>query len=44
MQENVQEFLDQDAPQAEDLEDYVEATEEKPKKKGFFGGLFGGRK
>lgn len=33
-----------DAPQAEDLEDYVEETEDKPKKKGFFGGLFGGRK
>jgi fused signal recognition particle receptor len=44
VQEEAQEFFDQDAPQAEDLEDYVEATEEKPKKKGFFGGLFGGRK
>lgn len=44
VQEDVQEFFDQDAPQAEDLEDYVEETEAKPKKKGLFGGLFGGRK
>ena len=35
-----------DAPQAEDLDDYNDAenNEDKPKKKGFFGGLFGGRK
>ena len=34
------------APQADDLDEYndVQEVEEKPKKKGFFGGLFGGRK
>ena len=33
-----------DAPQADDLEDAEETVEEKPRKKGFFSGLFGGRK
>ncbi len=38
-----------DAPQVEDLDDYADEVqetveEEKPRKKGFFGGLFGGRK
>ena len=42
---DVQEFIDdlKDAPQADDLDDTNEA-EDKPKKKGLFGGLFGGRK
>ena len=44
VQEEIADLMD--APQADDLDDYndVEETEEKPKKKGFFGGLFGGRK
>lgn len=56
LKEDVEEFIadlqddfqqdaqdDMDAPLAEDLDDYVE-EEDKPRKKGFFGGLFGGRK
>ena len=43
VQEDIADFMD--APQAEDLEDVEEeAVEEKPRKKGFFSGLFGGRK
>ncbi|MBO4948679.1 MAG: signal recognition particle-docking protein FtsY [Peptococcaceae bacterium] len=44
VQEEIAELMD--APQADDLDEYndVEETEDKPKKKGFFGGLFGGRK
>ena len=44
VQEEIADLMD--APQADDLDDYndVEETEDKPKKKGFFGGLFGGRK
>ena len=43
VQEDIVDFMD--APQAEDLEDVEEeAVEEKPRKKGFFSGLFGGRK
>ena len=42
----VEEFIAdlKDAPQADDLEESEEAVEDKPKKKGLFGGLFGGRK
>ena len=56
LKEDVEEFIadlqddfqqdaqdDMDAPLAEDLDDYVEEGD-KPRKKGFFGGLFGGRK
>ena len=42
IQDELQDLMD--APQAEDLEDVEETVEEKPRKKGFFGGLFGGRK
>ena len=43
VQEDIADFMD--APQAEDLEDVEEeAVEENPRKKGFFSGLFGGRK
>ena len=44
VQEEIADLMD--APQADDLDEYndVEETEDKPKKKGFFGGLFGGRK
>lgn len=44
VQEDITDLMD--APQADDLDEYndVEETEDKPKKKGFFGGLFGGRK
>ncbi len=42
VQEEIEDLMD--APQAEDLEETEEAVEEKPKKKGFFSGLFGGRK
>jgi len=44
VQEEIADLMD--APQADDLDEYndVEEAEEKPKKKGFFGGLFGGRK
>ena len=44
VQEEIADLMD--APQADDLDQYndVEETEDKPKKKGFFGGLFGGRK
>jgi len=44
VQEEIADLMD--APQIDDLDDYndVEETEDKPKKKGFFGGLFGGRK
>lgn len=44
VQEEIADLMD--APQADDLDEYndVEETENKPKKKGFFGGLFGGRK
>ena len=43
VQEDIADFMD--APQAEDLEDVEEeAVVEKPRKKGFFSGLFGGRK
>ena len=42
IQDELQDLMD--APQAEDLEDVEETFEEKPRKKGFFGGLFGGRK
>ena len=47
VQEDMAEWMGDDlmdAPQAEDLEDYEEEPKDKPKKKGFFGGLFGGRK
>ena len=44
VQEEIADLMD--APQADDLDEYndVQEAEEKPKKKGFFGGLFGGRK
>ena len=44
VQEEIADLMD--APQADDLDEYndVEEAAEKPKKKGFFGGLFGGRK
>ncbi len=44
VQEKIADLMD--APQADDLDEYndVQEAEEKPKKKGFFGGLFGGRK
>ena len=44
VQEEIADLMD--APQADDLDEYndVGEAEEKPKKKGFFGGLFGGRK
>ena len=44
VQEEIADLMD--APQADDLDEYndVEESEDKPKKKGFFGGLFGGRK
>ena len=42
VQEDLQDLMD--APQAEDLDDVEETVEEKPRKKGFFSGLFGGRK
>ena len=53
LKEDVEEFIADvqddiadlmDAPQADDLEDAEETVEEKPRKKGFFSGLFGGRK
>ncbi len=53
LKEDVEEFIADvqddfadmmDAPQAEDLEEVEEVVEEKPRKKGFFSGLFGGRK
>lgn len=53
LKEDVEEFIADvqddiadlmDAPQADDLEDVEETVEEKPRKKGFFSGLFGGRK
>ena len=53
LKEDVEEFIADvqddiadlmDAPQADDLEDAEETAEEKPRKKGFFSGLFGGRK
>ena len=42
VQEDIADLMD--APQADDLEDAEETVEEKPRKKGFFSGLFGGRK
>ncbi len=42
VQEHMEDLMD--APQAEDLEDVEEPMEDKPKKKGFFSSLFGGRK
>ena len=44
VQEEIADLMD--APQADDLDEYndVQEAEDKPKKKGFFGGLFGGRK
>ena len=53
LKEDVEEFIADvqddiadlmDAPQADDLEDAEETVEEKPRKKGFFSSLFGGRK
>ena len=53
LKEDVEEFIADvqddiadlmDAPQADDLEDAEETAEEKPRKKGFFSSLFGGRK
>ena len=53
LKEDVEEFIADvqddiadlmDAPQADDLEDVEETAEEKPRKKGFFSSLFGGRK
>ncbi len=42
LQDDMQDW--KDAPQAEDMEDAENQVEEKPRKKGFFSGLFGGRK
>lgn len=42
VQEDIADLMD--APQADDLEDAEETVEEKPRKKGFFSSLFGGRK